>query len=232
MRRRKTKEEFISDEFDSMWRRFLGVDDRRFHLECSPEETLYLTRPGDAVAIQEEVAKHIRSVKVFLDAFACVGGDSIAAMFVHREADVHAVQRVRGDEERERFERLGRNLRTVRRVCRRAGVVRWYDVDIGNFLMRGELSCISVLFLDPPWCLGRNPAEISSNEAIREFLWQNVFRFLGGVAPVVICLKLPRRAADVEEWSGSIEYEVVACMDMRRKYVVYVLKRKSARGGR
>jgi len=106
-------------------------------------------------------------------------------------------------------------------VCRRSGAVRWYDVDIGNFLMQCPLSEISVLYLDPPWAVGPDPSVVSPNDEIREFLWQNVFRFR---TPAVICLKLPRRVEDVAEWPGE-GFECVAEMNLRRKYFVYILKR-------
>jgi len=218
---------FLSNELTTRWKRVLGVSDARFRLVCSAEETVYFTRPDDALAIQREISKHLGTVSVFLDAFACVGGDSMAALYVHKEADVHAVQRAKSEEERARFIRLGQNLRAIRKSCsNRTGSVRWYDIDIGSFLMQTDLPEISVLYLDPPWAVGADPEKVSSNNEICRFLRQNVFRFLKrDVAPSLICLKLPHFVGNIEEWPNiETEYALVAHLHVRKKYHVYVLK--------
>ena len=215
------KAQFILREFNSSWTKELG---RKVQLVCSEEETAYITRPADALAIQKEIAKHTDELTVVLDAFACVGGDSLAAMHIHRQADVYAVQRVRNAEEEERFGRLGRNLRQFRGALERKGKVEWHRSDIGSFIQQFKID-ISLLYLDPPWAVGEDPREISTAEAIRVFLKHNVFDYLRRKScPRLICLKLPYMVHDIEEWPDlSLSYRNVKYLNMRGKYHVHIL---------
>ena len=223
-----SKAQYIRGKFNSVWSSELrggGELKKELRLVCSDDETVYLTHPKDALEIQREIANHTEKVEVVLDAFACVGGDSLAAMYVHREAHVHAVQRVTTIEEKERFERLATNLKQFRGTVRRSGKVLWYQSDIGSFLMKFD-SDISLLYLDPPWALGEDPKVISSSESIRVFLKHNVFDFLRTKqSPRLICFKLPYKVDDIEEWPClSMSYRHVKWIPMRQgKYHVHIL---------
>ena len=198
-RHRKAQER--KREFSKEWSRIIHED---VQLRCTDEETEYLTRPQDAIRIQTAISSvHKGPVRTFVDAFACIGGDSLGAMYAHPNAEIHSVQRTISMEEQGRFERLGYNLRRFRNALGRPGKTFWHGIDIGTFLRTDSASCrISVLFLDPPWALGKNPREISPMDQIRNFLHNNVFRFLR-CRPEVICLKLPHEADDIEEWPGT-----------------------------
>ena len=217
------KAEHIRSRFSSTWSEILH---QKIQLECSDEETRYLTPPLDAIMIQREIAKFEPAPRHFVDAFACIGGDSLAAMLVHPAADVWAIQRAKSVAEKERFGRLETNLRRFRRTVDRTGRVCWYASDIGNFLMHFK-DDISVLFLDPPWAVGPDPDVISPAEEIRAFLGNNVFRHLQ-TRPRYICLKLPHSVEDsIEQWprSSAAGYRLVRSIHVRRRYFVYILQR-------
>lgn len=215
------KARHIRGKFSSEWAEIL---ERRVTLECSDEETVYLTRPNDAMKIQRIISKHVDRVEVVVDAFACIGGDSLAIMCVHPSADLYAIQRVKSDVERDRFSRLGSNIRKVRNILRRPGRVNWVDSDVGNFLMKFDQS-ISVLYLDPPWAVGSDPSKISPLSEIRRFLENNVFNHLRKDAyPRAICFKLPFKARDIENWPGlTVPYVSVGYKFMRESYHIHVV---------
>ena len=215
------KAEYIRGRFSLEWANILECP---VTLECSDEETKYLTRPYDAMKIQRMISGHVERADVVVDAFACIGRDSLAAMCVHRAADLYAVQRVKGATERERFDRLGVNIRRVRNILRRPGRVYWIDSDVGNFLMNFDKN-ISVLHLDPPWALGSDPSSISPLSEIRRFLKHNVFDHLRkGYYPRVICFKLPCRADDIEDWPGLAVRYVSAEHRPMKSYYVHILR--------
>ena len=218
---RKTKAQHISEQFEKLWTNILG---KRVNLLCDDKETTYLTQPYDALEIQTEIAKHTGNLKVIVDAFACIGGDSLAAIYIHRNADVYAIQRVESAEERERFQRLVHNLTQFRGVFRRTGRVTWYQTDIGHFLTWFQ-SPISLLYLDPPWALGED-TRIASSDEIRDFLTHNVFNSLQGKAPPrMICFKLPHKVHNITEWPHlQAQYAEVKYIHMRGKYHVYILQ--------
>jgi len=127
-----------------------------------------VTRPKDAMFIQEEITSSLPHVNVFVDAFASIGGDSMGAIYAHRDAAVYAVQRVRTDEEGARFDRLVHNLRAFTgAVKERSGAVQCVPSDIGTFLREQQALDISVLYLDPPWALGA-PDVISPSEDLHK----------------------------------------------------------------
>ena len=216
--RATTKAQYILEEFNSVWTNKLG---KQMHLACSEEEAMYLTRPNDALRIQMEIAKHTDNLEVIVDAFACVGGDALAAMYIHRNARVLAVQRAGSAEERRRFLRLRRNLIQFSKALP-DDKVSWYPSDICHFL-EGFNESISLLFLDPPWALGGDPTKISPAEVIRAFLKLNVFDALQ-TKPYLICFKLPHQVDDIAEWPG-LPYSTVSHLHVRGKYHVYILQR-------
>jgi len=83
--KRATKEEYLALEFSNTWAdafKLKGNERYRFRLECDMEETRYITRPRDAMMIDKaiEAALDGDEIIIVVDAFACVGGDTIAMM--------------------------------------------------------------------------------------------------------------------------------------------------------
>ncbi len=68
---------------------------KTIQFECTPEEWAYVTMPRDAMYIHRVIAESLgeEQCTVFIDAFACVGGDTIAAMDRFRTARIFAVQK-------------------------------------------------------------------------------------------------------------------------------------------
>lgn len=212
----------IQTEFAELWSACVG---KSLDLKCTPEETVYLTQPRDALAIQDHIKKLNPRVRTFVDCFACVGGDSLAAMFTHPNAHVYAIQRTKTAEETARFKRLESNLREFRRQYRCSGKVHAVPSDIGNWLARALVADISVLFLDPPWALDTDPRKISPMEDIRAFLDNNVFRFLQCI-PKLIVLKLPPGPVpDIASWPGEHWHLRGPPLPIRRgRFFVYSLE--------
>lgn len=226
----RKKMRYIQKEFSEKWRHFLWNES--LILECSYEETRYLTRPQDAGYIQTMIRKQAGTTPILsvLDAFACIGGDSIACMKVHRGADLHSVQRTDTEEERERFKRLVRNLNAVDRVLKssrnpRTGELQCHDSDIKTVL-EGPRFEISVLFLDPPWMLD-SAISISSIDVIFQFIEDNVLSVLRSrrIYPPMICFKLPVAVDDLlSRVNLAARYQVEWCEHIRGKYFVYLLR--------
>ena len=201
-------------------------------LECRDEKTRYLTRPKDAECIQTKIGEQARDILIHnvLDAFACIGVDSIACMDVHREANIHAVQRTSTAEERSQFNRLEHNLKAVDRVLKRSrhprtGEIQCHATDIETFLQSLRFE-ISVLFLDPPWMLD-SAVSISSIDVIFQFLEANVLGVLRSrrnYTPM-ICFELP---VAVDDLLGRVNlaalYHVKWCEHIRGRYFVYLLR--------
>ena len=217
---------FIANEFTEMWKKRLQTGEE-FRLLCSAEETRILTRPHDAIFIQKAVARiYDKKIAVAVDAFGCVGGDAMGMMYVHRGAKVHSIQRTQNPEERARFKRLVENLSSFRNACIRAGTISWYRSDIASFLKTTPLREISILHLAPPWAQGSDPKQVSPCADIRQFLKENVFDFMR-VRPSIICIQLPRRTKNIQEWPGP-GYALAECLHVRRRYFVYILRDQGA----
>lgn len=148
------------------------------------EEARYVTLPDDAVRIQRRLA-NLWSGRLLVDAFACVGGDTLAAALVHRRARIVAVQRADTDEERARFGRLVDNVRAFRPLCHRTQRIECVAQDAGAFLGGADYGDDWALYLDPPW-------ERRGADAIMASLGPLVFDRLRG-RPRVVCTKLPAR---------------------------------------
>jgi hypothetical protein len=225
----RNKHEFIQNELGALWAAKLGVQSLK--LECTKEEADYVTRPSDAMFIQEEITKSMAHIKVFVDGFASIGGDSMAATYAHPSSQIYAVQRIKTREEENRFERLVKNMKAFHRAAHRAagghqGEVVCVPEDIGTFLRNSKERKvnISVLYLDPPWSLDE-PGVISPMVDIHKFLTNNVYNHLprGHLIPL-ICLKLPHEVKDLDEWlPKKLRYQLVKTLFIRKKYYVYFL---------
>ena len=221
------KRVFIRD-----WCRILGVADLKF--ECTDEEWAYVTMPRDAEYIHRSIAYALEEdeCNVFIDAFACVGGDTIAAMNQFKGAEVFAVQKGSSGEDIERFGRLRQNIDTCKTIIPNGKqTVSLSGLDIQSFLT--NLSSgqeVSVLYLDPPWALGENPHLISKPLIINFFLKTKVWDPLKkkNIHPLLIVLKLPGKPTSplIEEWpSVGVKYKQVALLTPRRKFSVYILRK-------
>ncbi len=153
-----------------------------FHFECDDREADYITRPVDAKVIYQTMLRATRPSRCthFIDAFACVGGDTLAAMFYFPHLHVHAIQLDEPRENHERFQRLTHNIATFNRLLpRRSGSVQAYGTDIKSFLLsHAAVLNQSILYPDPPWELGPPGSGISLLRDISHFLEDHVFSAL------------------------------------------------------
>ena len=198
------------------WSRILGLKwNRPLKFECDEEEANYITQPRDAIPIHQAMAQAMGPVtcKVFIDAFACVGGDTLAAMHEFSSANVYAVQLSEPARYAARFGRLTANVREFNRLLADSGGERMraraVGTDIGSFLTHPQALYLSsadagsILYLDPPWGVDLlNPERASPMEDIQHFLDTHVWKPLQKIAcyPLLIVLKLPMEAEDIRAW--------------------------------
>ena len=199
---RADKSQVRIEQFNGQWARVLG--DPSLRLLCDAEEANYITLPMDALEIQQRILRCVRSpVRVVIDAFACVGGDALAMLFTHQQAEVHAVQRVSNPIEHARFERLRANLESLKQALKGRDEhrpdARCHGMEIKQFLREVPLQEVSLLYLDPPWAVGPDPKVVSRVPEILDFLKCNVFDACS-VRPEIIFLKLPGRMNDFARW--------------------------------
>jgi hypothetical protein len=223
----------IRDDFVRSWSSKLHIRGA-FVFQCTPDETAYITRPRDAFPVYATMAAVLqRPCHTFIDAFACVGGDTLAAMNQFRNAEIYSIQ-ISADKggERTNSERYGRlceNINTFKTIIpTRHALVQPVGTDIGSFIQtyRPEKE-MSVLFLDPPWALGANPLEQSSIGDMYTFLNENVWVHLihGGIFPVLIVLKLPMDT-DVGEWPILRNYyNLQTTLTPRHKFCIHIFRR-------
>jgi hypothetical protein len=229
------KADHIITEFIGNWSRRLRLpSSNSFEFECTTEETLYITRPDDAALIHNAIAKAMSGIrcKSFIDAFACVGGDTLAAMNQYKDARVYAVQRNTANEPG-RFDRLTKNIDTFNKIVKGRTVpdsVVPIGTDIRSFLSSIPAdSSISILYLDPPWSLTPNTTRYSTDKEIETFLDQEVWLPLqeNRNYPFIIVLKLPRRLQRNESvtWPKlQRNYREHDYIPPRRKFHVYILR--------
>jgi hypothetical protein len=222
--------------FVQHWGRLLGVSDFKF--ECTPEEWAYVSMPRDAMYIHEVIAQALEGeeCKVFIDAFACVGGDTVAAMNQYRGAQIFAVQKNTTSDEKERFDRLTHNVNFLEEnIPGRRFPVNLNGVDIKTFITSlTPAQEVSVLYLDPPWALGQDPHTYSNPVVLNHFLGSNVWTPLRekGIRPFLIVLKLPGKPTYplIESWPDvGIRYGQVALIAPSKKFAVYILRRLDPR---
>ena len=218
----------IYTTFLKEWPRQLSLRDG-FPFQCSPEETDYITRPNDARVIYPMIVSATRGSRCshFIDAFACVGGDTLAAMYYFPILNVHAIQIVSTGHEQERFERLRNNVATFNRIMStRQGSAQAYGTDIKSFLLaHSHIMNQSILQLDPPWELGPLGSGISSLNDMGLFLEEHVFSALRERSdrPLFIVLKLPQGSIETGEWRYlHLNYRLIRQVEPRGKFIVRV----------
>ena len=252
----------IHDRLVREWSRILGLPRNRplLRFECDEEETNYITQPRDAIPIYQAISHAMGPLtcRVFIDAFACVGGDTLAAMHAFESADVYAIQPNRpAARNAGRFRRLTANVhefnevlllaRNRRTRSRRAHAI---GTDIRSFLAERAHDLFSsadtsnsssnnnsngILYLDPPWGVDPlNPGTVSPLDDIQHFLDLNVWRplFLRDSTgmPLLIVLKLPLEAEDIRAWPVLHEhYHLNNRLSIRSRFYVHIFKKNSHR---
>jgi hypothetical protein len=204
-------------------------------LEFTSEEARYITQPSETVTRNQALKamfnkKHI----TIIDAFACVGGDSIS--FIHTFTEgckLHAVQRAENEEEVRRCARLRNNLYNATQG-RRTIEHHVYNHPIAEILpeiKRKTSGDIDLLFLDPPWF---DRGEKLSMENICILLASNVFEPMKqcDLTPTVICIKLDFSADELNSCEifkrMTQDYTIIQTVDVTRNrtpvYYFHILK--------
>jgi hypothetical protein len=227
-----TKEFWIWKNFIETWSRKIASG-KTLNLKLSNEEARYITHPLDAILIQSVITNALdkKPCTVYVDAFASVGGDTIAAINQFKEATIHAIQpTVNGDDQR--FKRLENNITVCIPFISESQNVTPHNREIKQFLDSEDLSLgISVLYLDPPWCLDPTNCAYSTPFEIQIFLYENVFKTLKNkrISPSIVVFKLPGvpKNPSIEAFMSEMtdgKYTFYAFMAPRKKYAVYIFR--------
>jgi hypothetical protein len=226
----RRRAEYIRSEFTQKWRNKLQVDGE-FNLVCGDEETMYLTRPADAIHVWERIKSlpESTSISVVVDGFAGVGGDTLAAM--HFFGNVIAVQRGSNSKESMRFNYLKWNTFILRWFFPKKYTVECEKKSLSEFLQRRRLDVVrSLLYLDPPWLLP--DGKYRNGEQLQYLLQEECFKYLDNMKPYLICMKLPPLVKTVSKWIEG--YDLIDTIELRRnnenkdvKFNVFVLRRHS-----
>jgi hypothetical protein len=171
-------------------------------MEFTDEEAKYMSQPGETLQRNIELQRLFNQRKdiTIIDAFACVGGDSVSFMHAFDKCRLYAVQQTLSDEESKRFLRLTHNVTKYNGSPAKASEVNFYPTPIQTALpaiAAATSNCVDLLYLDPPWFDG---AEKIGLEGMVTFLQSNVFCQLGstGLRPSVICMKVDFPASDIQ----------------------------------
>ena len=207
---------------------------------------MYITHAKDAMFIHSVVANVLGDdiCDVFIDAFACVGGDTLAAINQFGTSKIYSVQPAFYGKN-ERFESLNANIINFKTLTGKGAETKPKNMDIKSFIESEELpQNISVLYLDPPWSLQPcQPPSVdlcpekhdqfkgySSPLSIGWFIFVNVFDPLKkkGILPKIIALKLPG-IPTYPSINGIISrmgenYRQYAFLTPRKKYAVFIFK--------
>jgi hypothetical protein len=230
---RMKKSDYIIQDFVRLWSSILRIPPFRF--ECNAEESTYITRPLHAEKIHRYSSMALdRPCTLFIDAFACVGGDTLASMNQFKQADIFAVQRIDANEHG-RFDRLQRNIEVFKDIVQRrrpGSIVEAIGLDIQSFIRSYDkpLSDHSILYIDPPWVL--NPAETTYSTAaqINSFLTTEIWTPLDQTQtyPSVIVLKLPHdNIRNIASWPKlRAQYAYFSHYTPKRNFTAYILKRQ------
>ena len=164
-------------------------------------EATYITQPTETLGRNNALHKIFmrRNDISIIDAFACVGGDSVSFMSAFPLCELHSVQQVTTAEETGRYRRLCDNVANAQRQERYRGVrFHPYDCSTMTFFSMAENvgKKIDLLFLDPPWKIGETVMDLTS---MTEFLKINVFQpmILSNLMPEIICMKLSFSVRDL-----------------------------------
>lgn len=175
-----------------------------FRFDMTEEEARYVTYPHDAIKIQRKLAE-LAKVKVLVDLFACVGGDTLAAAFVHRTALIIAIQRAEDDKEKARFGRLVDNVRRFRPLCHRTQRIQCVAHNAEAWVPPAGPYA---LYMDPPW----------ENKSAKQVAQHLQVAVLGRLEPQIVCVKLPGKVVD---WGSG--YKLRALLRLGRRFFVHFL---------
>jgi hypothetical protein len=148
--------------------------------------------------IQELLGREPPYLITILDAFACVGCDTLSFMYSFPQADISAIQRCADATEKGRFEFLQDNVKRFSELtrCKKAKTFR---TDIKSFCETRTVEW-DVLYLDPPWILTKDDKLATSSE-LAAFLNNNVLSVLSS-PPRLICFKVH---LDEKEFRSEID---------------------------
>ena len=235
--------------FIDVWSTKLGRKHNDIVFRCSDEEASYITPARDAMQVHSRIAEALdgETCKVFVDAFACVGGDTLAAMYQFRESKIYSIEKSSAHDGR--FERLKDNIEEFKQALGGTVDVEAKSIGIGEFIkVSGDLMSISVLYLDPPWSLGPEHGSGASADGcqqsmysppavISQFLNENVFTPLKekNVYPKIIALKLPGIPSfpsieTIINQLGDEEYRQYELCTPRNRYAVYIFRHVTTTG--
>ena len=168
-------------------------------MEFTDTEAAYISQPTETLERNNVLCKIFgyRQSIVIIDAFACVGGDSISLMHAFPSCIIHSVQRSETDEEQGRCARLCRN---AAEACKTNPEVTFhsYNCPISTTFSRMPVTAIDLLFLDPPWYLGDTELNLGS---MVELLRTDVFVPMthASLLPEIICMKLCFTASELAD---------------------------------
>jgi hypothetical protein len=164
-------------------------------LECTEEEAKYISQPSETLERNRALKCYFegRENIVIIDAFACVGGDSISLMSAFKSCKLHSVQRTETAEERGRFTRLVANTGNAIKHVASSSTCTPYANQISSAIKQIETntrdSGVDLLFLDPPWF---DRGEKLDLDDMVYLLQKNVFDPMkaANLKPNVICMKV------------------------------------------
>lgn len=188
-----SKADRIRVEFNDFWR--MRQSKPTLALLCSDEETRHITRPFDSLHLCNAVRDIVASWPCkphFIDAFACVGSDSMVMSSYSSEhlfSDILCIQTANAEEGR--FRRLQHNTGLI--SCNVP--ILTFCMDVSQFLKTysrvfGTTAC--VLYMDPPW-----------DENIPKYINEKVigpWKQHGWPTPGLVCLKTPEIIKNMAEF--------------------------------
>jgi len=171
-----------------------------FDMEFSSEEAKYITQPSETLRRNTELVRLFnRRIDItIIDAFACVGGDSVSLMKTFPSCHLHVVQRGETADEKQRFERLCLNIGRAQMTFAPKADFHPYMLPISNAFSEISRSVreVDLLYLDPPWYDEHGQLSL---DRMCTLLKDNVFdpMYYTGIIPKFICLKLDFKPTDL-----------------------------------
>jgi len=197
-------------------------------MEYTDEEAKYMSQPSETTERNEALKTLLGDDKVtIIDAFACVGGDSVSFLKSFRKCSLHAVQRATTEEEIQRCDRLRNNIVAASEPLEASGAEGnhqyVYPRSISEALKDIQVNAhgdpISLLYLDPPWFERGQKLDM---ESISILLNANVFIPIEStnLQPRHICMKLDFSADDLKTctvFTGMMsKYELTKTINVMR----------------
>ncbi len=177
------------------------------NMEFSTEEAKYISQPKETLE-RNVILRHIFGDKkdiTIIDAFACVGGDSVSLMYEFYLCHLHSVQRGETADEIQRFDRLCRNVTMAKKTFASNSRVHTHKLPISDAFaeIKKSVTTVELLFLDPPWYDVDGRLNL---ESMCVLLSKNIFdpMLSCGIEPEFICLKLDFTPTDLQT-SGSFK---------------------------